>query len=70
MKTTLTFSNRETAGTYKGTLVDEVKKSSNRLTSICGKYYTVITPNNEMLEFVGKRNFDKWAKNNTYVSDF
>ena len=70
MKTKLTFSNRELAGEYKATLIDEVKKVSNRLTSICGKYYTVITSNNEMLEFVGKRNFDKWAKNNDYVTDF
>ena len=70
MTTTLTFSNRELAGEYKETLIDEVKKASNRLTSICGKYYTVITPGNQMLEFVGKRNFDKWSKTNTYVTDF
>ncbi len=70
MKTTLTFSNRELAGEYKPTLIDEVKKVSNKLTSICGKYYTVITANNETLEFVGKRNFNNWAKNNDYVTDF
>lgn len=66
---TKTFSNRELAGTYKPTLIDEVKKVSNRLISICGKYYTVRTPQNEIIEFVGKRNFDKWAKNNSYVTD-
>lgn len=68
--TTLIFSNRDLAGGYTETLIDQKKKVTNRLTSICGKYYTVITPQNEMLEFVGKRNFDKWAKNNEYVTDF
>ena len=52
------------------TLIDIKKENSNRLTSICGKYYTVITANGEMLEFIGKRSFDKWAKNNDYVTDF
>ena len=52
------------------TLIDIKKENSNRLTSICGKYYTVITKEGEMLEFVGKRDFEKWAKNNDYVTDF
>jgi len=70
MKTTLVFSNRDKAGKYNRTTIDQIKEKTNRLTSICGKYYTVITENNQMLEFVGKRNFNKWAKNNSYVTDF
>ena len=70
MTITLIFSNRELAGKYQETSIDNAKKTENVLTSICGKYYTVITANNEKLEFIGKRNFDKWAKNNTYVTDF
>jgi hypothetical protein len=68
--TTLTFSNRELAGEYKGTSIDEAKKESIRLTSICGKYYTFMTPENEMIEIVGKRAFDKFTKTNNYVTDF
>lgn len=68
--TTLTFSNRNLAGEYKATELDTVKEQSNRLTSICGKFYTVITNDNKMLEFVGKRDFDKWANHNTFVTDF
>lgn len=64
------FSNRELAGEYKPTSVDAKKEISNRLTSICGKYYTVITAEGEKLDFVGKRSFDKWAKVNAYVTDF
>ena len=70
MGTKLTYTNRHLSGTYKPTLIDERKKVINRLISICGKYYTVMTSRNEMLEFVGKREFDKWAKNNKYVTDF
>lgn len=68
--TTLTSTNRNLQGCAIETSIDRRKKVSNRLTSICGKYYTVITTEGEMLEFVGKRAFDKWAKNNTYVTDF
>jgi len=70
MKTTLVFSNRDKAGKYNPTTIDKKKEKTNRLTSVCGKYYTVITESNQMLEFVGKRNFNKWAKNNNYVTDF
>jgi hypothetical protein len=68
--TTKTFSNLELSGIYSETKLDIYKKTSNRLTSICGKYYTVRTRTNEKLEFVGKRSFDKWAKNNDYIADF
>jgi 3-deoxy-D-manno-octulosonic acid (KDO) 8-phosphate synthase len=67
---TKTFSNRELAGKYNPTMVDMRKEKVNRLISICGKYYTVLTPQNEMIEFIGKRSFDKWAKSNSYISDF
>jgi hypothetical protein len=70
MKITKTDSNRNLAGEYKETLVDEIKKVSNRLVSICGKYYTVITEDMKTLEFTSKRSFDKWAKTNSYVTDF
>lgn len=68
--TTLVYSNRHLAGEYKPTIIDEVKQTSNRLTSICGKYYTIITPAGEMIELVGKRAFNNWAKSNDYVTDF
>lgn len=70
MKTTLTFSNRHLAGEYKPTTLDLKKSKSNRLTSICGKYYTVVTPSGERLDFVGKRSFNSWSKKNTYITDF
>ncbi len=50
--------------------IDDKKKNSNRLTSICGKYYIVITKDNKQLNFVGKRTFNKWAKENEYIADF
>ena len=64
------YSNRHLAGEYKNTSIDETKKTSNRLTSICGKYYTIIMVTGEMVEIVGERNFNTWAKNNEYVTDF
>ena len=67
---TKTFSNRNLAGNYNETSVDVKKSVSNRLVSICGKYYTIISKTNEMIELVGKRAFDKWARNNEYVTDF
>ena len=67
---TLTETTRDLQGCKVETSIDRVKKVSNRLTSICGKYYTVIDSNNEMIEFIGKRAFDKWAKSNDYVTDF
>lgn len=52
------------------TSLDTRKENTSRLVSICGKYWTVRTVNGETLEFVGKRAFDKWAKNNDYLTDF
>jgi negative regulator of sigma E activity len=70
-KTKLTYSyDRNLVGEYKPTKLDREKKNNNRLVSIDGKYYTVITKDNKILHFVGKRNFNKWAKNNNYVTDF
>lgn len=65
----LTFSNRELKGDYIKTSIDLKKEVSNRLTSICGKYYTIITSLGEMLEFKGKSSFDIWASKNEYVTD-
>lgn len=67
---TLVDSNRNLAGVYTPTNLDAKKAVSNRLTSICGKYYTVRTSSGETLEFVGKRAFDKWASSNDYMTDF
>ena len=67
---TKTYSNRHLHGTYQPTLIDEQKKTTNRLTSICGKYYTVMTPEGERIDIVGKREWNKWSKNNEYVTDF
>ncbi|MGB0861412.1 MAG: hypothetical protein ACPGXZ_00760 [Saprospiraceae bacterium] len=55
---------------YQETEIDKIKKQSNRLVSICGKYRTVIMANGEMVELIGKRQWDKFAKNNDYVTDF
>jgi hypothetical protein len=68
--TTLTETTRNLQGCKIETSIDRLKEVSNRLTSICGKYYTVITKTGEMLEFAGRRSFDKWAKNNEYLTDF
>lgn len=67
---TLIDSNRHLAGEYKPTAIDEKKKNSNRLVSICGKYRTVMMVDGTMVELVGKRQWDKWAKENDYVTDF
>jgi hypothetical protein len=64
------YSNRHLAGKYKETELDKRKKASNKLVSICGKYYTVFTIRGETIEFMGKKSFDKWAKTNEYVTDF
>lgn len=66
----LTYSNRKLAGQYQETLIDEKKKSNNRLVSVCGKYYTVITESGSQIDIVGKSNFNKWASKNEYVTDF
>ena len=66
----LTESNRHLQGEYIPTCVDVAKEASNRLVSICGKYYTVILASGEMLEIVGKRAWNKWAKDNEYTTDF
>ena len=52
------------------TSIDTIKENSNRLTSICGKFRTVILKNGQQIELVGKRQRDKFAKNNEYVTDF
>ena len=67
---TKTYSNRELAGEYKETSIDEAKKNNNRLVSICGKFRTVDLINGERITLTGKREWDKWSKNNTYVTDF
>lgn len=66
----LVYSNRHLAGTYQPTEIDEKKKLSNRLVSICGPYFDVITEDGAHLSFKGRRAFNAWAKNNDYVTDF
>ena len=67
---TLTETTRNLQGCKVETSLDRNKLESIRLTSICGKYYTFITPKKEMIEIVGKRAFDKFTKDNNYVTDF
>ena len=58
-------------GTYNSTSNDKEKAESNRLTCIDGKYKTVwIAAKGESLTIIGKRAWNKWAKNNEYVCDF
>ena len=61
---------KTTVKNYEPTEVDAAKKISNRLTSICGKFYTVILANGEQLNITGKRAWNKWSKENDYVTDF
>ena len=70
MTTTLTFSNRHLQGEYKSTAIDAAKSKSNLLESICGKYYTITMADGTRVDLVGKRAFDKWAKNNEYMTNF
>lgn len=65
-----TYSNRDLAGPYQETEIDRQKKISNRLISIIGKYYTIMTPNGEQINIIGKRAFKTWATKNDYVTDF
>lgn len=62
--------NHQPKGEYKKTILDDVKKTSNRLVEICGKYRTVITAEGEKLRFENKMSFNAWSKNNSYVPDF
>jgi len=66
----LTYSNKEIAGEYSTTAIDDKKDISNRLVSICGTYRTVIMADGEMVELKGKRAWDSWSKSNEYVCDF
>ena len=72
MKTQLTETTRTLQGCVIETSIDREKKETRYLlNSICGKYYNVF--DNEAkknIEIVGKRAFDKWAKNNDYKTDF
>lgn len=69
-KSEITFSNRNLAGDYSPTALDTDKESNNRLTCICGKFYTVVMATGEQITLTGKRTFDKWANSNLYVTDF
>ena len=51
----------------------ESRKQETRflLNSISGKYYNVFDQvEKKNIEFVGRRAFDKWARNNDYMTDF
>lgn len=52
------------------TKLDEVKSKSNRLVSISGKIRFVIMSNGEEREIVGKRAWNKFSKENDFVTDF
>lgn len=65
---TLTESNRHLAGTYQETSLDQAKNQANRLIDTCGAY-VVDTIEGERL-FMTKREFNKWAKTNDYLTDF
>lgn len=52
------------------TLIDTQKENTNRLVSICGKYRTIRAVNGETITLVGLRQWNKWTKNNDYVTDF
>jgi hypothetical protein len=60
----------EPMGEYQPTELDELKEKHHRLTSICGKYRTVHMKNGEVKTFVGKREWEKWASQNDYITDF
>ena len=59
----------EKMGEYVNTSLDMKKKGSNRLIGICAGIYTVDMINGDRVDF-RKRQFDKWAKDNSYVTDF
>ena len=61
---------KTTVENYVPTERDAVKEKTNRLVSICGKFYTVILTSGEQLSITGKRAWNKWAKANDYVTDF
>jgi hypothetical protein len=71
MKTTLVNSNRNLAGTYIKTEID-IKKENIRflLTSISGKYYNIFDRvEKRNIEIIGKKSFQKFAKENNYLTD-
>ncbi len=72
MTMTKVFSNRELAknANYKETAIDEAKKTNNRLVAIDGDCKTVIMSDGETIFLSGKRQWNKWSKENEYVTDF
>ena len=72
MKATLIYSNRHLKGTYKETAVDVMKNEARyKLTSITGQYYNIFdSVLKQNVEIKGKRNFNNWAKQNNYTTDF
>lgn len=65
---TLTESNRQLAGTYQETSLDIAKKQTNRLIDTCGAYVVDTIAGDRL--FMTKREFNKWAKTNDYLTDF
>ena len=61
---------RQKIGTYRETEIDKTKREANRLVSISGNIYTVIMATGETIFLKGKREWNKFTKNNEYVTDF
>ncbi|HBY68211.1 MAG TPA: hypothetical protein DEG69_10910 [Flavobacteriaceae bacterium] len=60
----------ELSGIYNKTSTDYQKEITNKLISVDGNIYCIDLVNGTRLKITGKRNFQFWAKQNDYVTDF
>lgn len=60
----------ELLGSYTKTSNDYKKEITNNLISIDGNIYCIDLVNGARLKITGKRNFQLWAKQNDYVTNF
>jgi hypothetical protein len=60
----------ELLGSYTKTSNDYKKEITNKLISIDGNIYCIDLVNGSRLKITGKRNFQLWAKQNDYVTNF
>lgn len=60
----------ELSGSYTKTSNDYKKEITNKLISIDGNIYCIDLVNGSRLKITGKRNFQLWAKQNDYVTNF
>jgi len=58
------------SGSYTKTAKDYKKEITNQLISIDGNIYCIDLVNGSRLKITGKRNFQAWAKQNDYVTNF